>query len=122
NIHFPDSDEDFRNARYRLVFEELLLLQLGLLSIRNAFEETRKGIQFSKVQEMKSFIESLPFRLTGAQMKVFSEIEKDMESSKVMNRLVQGDVGSGKTIVAVLALYKAVKSGYQGALMVPTEI
>ncbi len=122
NIHFPDSGEDFRNARYRLVFEELLLLQLGLLSIRNSLEENRKGIQFSKVHEMESFVESLPFRLTEAQRRVFSEIEKDMESSKVMNRLVQGDVGSGKTIVAVLALFKAVKSGYQGALMVPTEI
>ncbi|MCX7921264.1 MAG: ATP-dependent DNA helicase RecG [Clostridia bacterium] len=122
HIHFPGSEEDFKNARYRLVFEELLLLQLGLLSIKNTIDETKKGISFEAVDEMKSFINGLPFNLTGAQMRVFSEIEKDMESDKVMNRLVQGDVGSGKTIVAVLALFKAIRNGYQGALMVPTEI
>jgi len=122
NIHFPKSAEDFQMARYRLVFEELFLLQLGLLNIRNSLENTKKGIRFKKIDEMQQFIESIPFKLTNAQMKVFCEIEKDMESDKVMNRLVQGDVGSGKTIVAVLAMFKAVKSGYQAALMVPTEI
>lgn len=122
NIHFPKSDEDFNNARYRLVFEELLLLQLGLLNIRTTNKTEVQGIQFKKVPEVSNFIESLPFSLTNAQKKVFGEIEADMESSVVMNRLVQGDVGSGKTIVAVLALFKAVMSGYQGALMVPTEI
>lgn len=122
NIHFPKSDEDFKNARYRLVFEELLLLQLGLFSIKNAMEREAAGICFKGRSEARAFIGSLPFKLTGAQLKVFSEIEKDMESGKVMNRLVQGDVGSGKTIVAVAALVKAVAGGYQGALMVPTEI
>jgi len=122
NIHFPKSEEDFKMARYRLVFEEFLLLQLGLLNIKNSLENSKQGIRFRKVAEMQSFIESLPFKLTDAQMKVFHEIENDMESEKVMNRLVQGDVGSGKTIVAVLAMFKAVKSGYQAALMVPTEI
>ncbi len=121
-IHFPTSDEDFKNARYRLVFEELFLLQLCLLSVKKAFEKDKKGIEFGKVPQMEEFIGKLPFKLTNAQQKVFEEIERDMESCNVMNRLVQGDVGSGKTIVAVLALFKAVKNGYQGALMVPTEI
>lgn len=121
-IHFPKSFEDFKNARYRLVFEELFLLQLCLLSVKKAFENDKKGIEFKSVPEMDDFVKALPFKLTNAQMRVFEEIEKDMESSNVMNRLVQGDVGSGKTIVAVLALFKAVRNGYQGALMVPTEI
>lgn len=122
NIHFPMSNKDFENARYRLVFEELLLLQLGLLNIKNSIQEAQKGILFQPVKEMQNFIKSLPFKLTNAQIKVFNEIEKDMESIKLMNRLVQGDVGSGKTMVAILALFKAVKCGYQGTLMVPTEI
>jgi len=122
NIHFPKSDEDFKNARYRLVFEEFLLLQLGLLNIKNTLENAGKGIVFKKTADVDKFIIELPFELTSAQKKVFAEIEKDMESPKIMNRLVQGDVGSGKTIVAVLALFKAVRSGYQGTLMVPTEI
>ncbi|AEV68836.1 ATP-dependent DNA helicase RecG [Acetivibrio clariflavus] len=121
-IHFPRSDEDFKNARYRLVFEELFILQLCLLSVKKAFENNNKGIEFSKVPEMEDFIKSLPFKLTDAQRKVFEEIERDMESSNVMNRLVQGDVGSGKTVVAAMALFKAVRNGYQGALMVPTAI
>lgn len=122
NIHFPKSDEDFHNARKRLVFEELFLLQLGLLYIKRSFGEQKSGICFKKVEETENFIEGLPFKLTGAQRKVFAEIESDMESSNIMNRLVQGDVGSGKTIVAVLAIYKAIKNGYQASLMVPTEI
>ncbi|HOQ01151.1 MAG TPA: ATP-dependent DNA helicase RecG [Acetivibrio clariflavus] len=121
-IHFPRSEEDFKNARYRLVFEELFILQLCLLSVKKAFENNNKGIEFSKVPEMEDFIKSLPFKLTDAQRKVFEEIERDMESSNVMNRLVQGDVGSGKTVVAAMALFKAVRNGYQGALMVPTAI
>lgn len=121
-IHFPASEEDFKKARYRLVFEELFLLQLCLLSVKKTFEKDKKGIEFKKVPQMEEFITKLPFKLTNAQRKVFEEIERDMESCNVMNRLVQGDVGSGKTIVAVLALFKAVQNGYQGALMVPTEI
>lgn len=122
NIHFPKSDVDFKNSRYRLVFEEFLLMQLGLLNIKNSIQEGKKGLEFKPVKEMEAFIGNLPFKLTSAQEKVFKEIEADMESSKIMNRLVQGDVGSGKTIVAVLALFKAVRNGYQGTLMVPTEI
>ncbi|NLW27568.1 ATP-dependent DNA helicase RecG [Acetivibrio saccincola] len=123
NIHFPKSNEDFLKARYRLVFEELFLLQLALLSIKNTLAKDKKAIKFKGYREkIEKFINNIGFNLTNAQRKVFDEIERDMESDKVMNRLVQGDVGSGKTIVAVIALYKAVINGYQGALMVPTEI
>ena len=123
NIHFPKSNDDFIKARYRLVFEELFLLQLALLSVKNTLRKNKKAIKFQKNREkIEEFIKNIGFNLTNAQRKVFDEIEKDMESDKVMNRLVQGDVGSGKTIVAIIALYKAVINGYQGALMVPTEI
>ncbi len=122
NIHFPKSDQDFINARKRLVFEELFLLQLGLFCIKGVLRDEKDGIIFAKAEEIQSFINSLPFKLTGAQERVFEEIEKDMEGRGVMNRLVQGDVGSGKTIVAVLAIFNAVKNGYQASLMVPTEI
>ncbi|MGE5614723.1 MAG: ATP-dependent DNA helicase RecG [Bacillota bacterium] len=122
NIHYPESDEAFLKARERLVFEELLVLQLGLLGLKLSAESSESGICFGAGREVKEFIEGLPFELTNAQKRVIAEIEKDMESRKVMNRLVQGDVGSGKTIVAACALVKAVKSGYQGAFMAPTEI
>lgn len=122
NIHYPESDEDFLKARERLVFEELLLLQLGLLTLKSATDDNRKAIRFKAASEVRKFISILPFQLTNAQIRVLTEIERDMESDAVMNRLVQGDVGSGKTIVAVLALLKAVKSGFQGAMMAPTGI
>lgn len=122
NIHYPESDEAFQKARRRLVFEELLLLQLGLISLKSNNESTATGIRFRAADETRNFIRQLPFKLTNAQIRVFTEIERDMESSKAMNRLIQGDVGSGKTIVAVISLVKAVKSGYQGAFMAPTEI
>ncbi|MDQ2085029.1 ATP-dependent DNA helicase RecG [Herbivorax sp. ANBcel31] len=123
NIHFPKSDDDFIKARYRLVFEELFLLQLALLSIKNTLDKDKEGIEFGVYSEkIEKFIKNIGFPLTNAQKKVFEEIKNDMERPKVMNRLVQGDVGSGKTIVAIIALYKAVISGYQGALMAPTEI
>lgn len=121
-IHFPESVLEKDKARYRLVFEELFMLQLGLLSYKSLATASRQGIEYTKIDAMDQFIISLPFQLTNAQQKVFKEVEQDMESGKVMNRLVQGDVGSGKTIIAVLALFKAVRCGYQGALMVPTEI
>ena len=121
-IHFPANSADFETARYRLAFEELLLLQLGLLSIKGELEDTSRGFSFGAAKETEAFTGALPFRLTGAQARVFKDIESDMESSRIMNRLIQGDVGSGKTILAVLALFKAVKSGFQGAFMVPTEI
>ena len=90
---------------------------------KNTLAKDKKAIKFKGYREkIEKFINNIGFNLTNAQRKVFDEIERDMESDKVMNRLVQGDVGSGKTIVAVIALYKAVINGYQGALMVPTEI
>ena len=122
NIHFPSSDNDFIDARYRLVFEELLLLQLGLLKIKSFFDEKGEGITFKRIDETKKLIESLPFELTKAQSKVINEIITDMGKKKVMNRLVQGDVGSGKTIVALVSIFTAVKNGYQSAFMAPTEI
>jgi ATP-dependent DNA helicase RecG len=121
NIHYPESDKAFLKARERLVFEELLLLQLALLSQKTVADMTEAGIRF-KDGGIDKFTATLPFKLTTAQIRVLAEIERDMENGRVMNRLVQGDVGSGKTIIAVLALVKAVRSGYQGALMVPTEI
>ena len=122
NIHYPESDKAFIKARKRLVFEELLCLQLALLNLKTAAASAETGIAFKAADEVELFVSKLPFKLTAAQIRVLAEIECDMENSKVMNRLVQGDVGSGKTIIAVLALVKAVKSGYQGVLMVPTEI
>ncbi|QQY80773.1 ATP-dependent DNA helicase RecG [Keratinibaculum paraultunense] len=122
NIHFPMDKNSYLKARRRLVFEELLTLQLGLFLIKNRSNDINRGIQFSPSDEVYRFIDKLPFKLTSAQKRVFKEIEKDMEDNKQMNRLIQGDVGSGKTIVAVLAMFKAYKSGYQSVLMVPTEI
>ena len=122
SIHFPRDFEDFENARKRLVFEELLSTQLALLSIKNMNTMDNTGINFSKEVHMSDVINELPFKLTKAQLRVLEEIDNDMESSKPMNRLLQGDVGSGKTVVAIIAAYKAVKSGYQMTIMAPTAI
>ena len=121
-IHFPDSFEKFNIARKRLVFEELLSMQLALLSVKSQYEVENDGIAFDKNVKMSELIDKLPFRLTKAQLRVLEEIDNDLESSKPMNRLLQGDVGSGKTVVAEIAAYKAVKSGYQAAIMAPTAI
>ena len=122
NIHFPDSLQAFENARYRLVFEELFVLQMGLLTMKETIDKDEIGIEFKKMPQIRELILKLPFELTDAQKKVFDEILIDMQSSRSSNRLVQGDVGSGKTIVAILALYNCVLNGYQGAMMAPTEI
>ncbi len=122
NIHFPENRDLFFRARNRLVFQELLLLQLGLFMMKTGLDHDLVGLLHKNRQLTEDFIESLPFKLTGAQNRVFKEIEADMESHKKMNRLVQGDVGSGKTIVAILAMLKAYDSGYQSAMMAPTEI
>lgn len=122
NIHFPGSKTLLENARKRLAFQELLTLQIGLFTIKNKTVGNNKGIKFKETIEVTEFIEKLPFKLTNAQIKVFKEIEKDMESNVQMNRLVQGDVGSGKTIVAILAIFKSILSGYQAVMMAPTEI
>lgn len=122
NIHNPFNKELLIKSRYRLVFEELLILQLGLFIIKNRNYSKETGIIFQRPEEINDFIFNLPFSLTKAQNRVFGEIQEDMDKAKQMNRLIQGDVGSGKTVIAVLAMYRAVKSGYQAAMMAPTEI
>ena len=121
-IHFPEKLEDFEQARKRLAFEELLIMQLALLELKNSYLSEKNGIAFEKNIKISEVINELPFKLTKAQLRVLEEIELNMESNKEMNRLLQGDVGSGKTVVAILAAYKAAKSGYQVAIMAPTAI
>ena len=121
-IHFPNDFNEFKQARRRLVFEELLSMQLALLTLKNQYMTEEEGISFSKEVKMSDVINQLPFHLTKAQEKVLEEIDRDMEDRKTMNRLLQGDVGSGKTAVSIIASYKAVKSGYQVAIMAPTAI
>ena len=121
-IHFPTNFEKLKDARDRLVFEELLSLQLALLNLKNQYNSEVRGIMYSKDVHMSNVINVLPFHLTKAQLKVLEEIDADMESPKPMNRLLQGDVGSGKTVITMIAAYKAVKSGYQVAMMAPTTI
>lgn len=122
SIHFPKELKDFGEARNRLAFEELLTMQLLLLNLKNKYKNTEKGIKFDSKVKISNIINDLPFKLTKAQTRVLEEIDSDMESDKAMNRLLQGDVGSGKTIVSIIAAYKAVKSGYQMAMMAPTSI
>lgn len=121
NIHSPTNKESLKVALYRLVFEEFLMLQLGLFLFKNGVTE-KSGVKFEKDQSLIKILNSLPFKLTNAQNRALNEIIDDMNCEKVMNRLVQGDVGSGKTVVALLALANCVLNGYQGALMAPTEI
>ena len=122
DIHFPKDFDNFKKARKRLVFEELLSTQLALLQLKNNNLIDKKGIKFNKNVKMSDVINTLPFKLTKAQLKVLQEIDENMESEKSMNRLLQGDVGSGKTVVAMITAYKAVKSGYQAAILAPTAI
>lgn len=121
-IHFPEDYKEFERARATLVYEELLVLQLSLGLIRNRDLSVQDGIVYPKEDFIEDFIDKLPYRLTNAQLRVISEIKADMESNKKMSRLVQGDVGSGKTIVAIVALLKAVRAKYQASMMAPTEI
>lgn len=124
-IHFPENRDGYKVAKYRLVFEEFFTLQLGLLMLKTDIKE-KVGNIYHMLPEYKSkidsFINKLPYEMTGAQKRVLSEIFSDMINEKVMNRLVQGDVGSGKTLLSMLAIYFSVLNGYQAALMVPTEI
>lgn len=124
-IHFPLSRGAYKAAKYRLIFEEFFTLQLGLLMLKENIT-AHIGLDFKMTPPIKSklddFILSLPYKMTGAQERVLSEIYEDMLGQKVMNRLVQGDVGSGKTLLAMLAIYFSKLNGYQSALMVPTEI
>ena len=121
-IHFPSDFSNYSKARKRFVFEELLTVQLALSSLKSRYDKETDGIKFERDAKMSDVINSLPFKLTKAQLKVLEEIDGDMESNKPMNRLLQGDVGSGKTIVSIIAAYKAAKSGYQSAIMAPTAI
>jgi len=121
NIHLPESFERFDEARKRLVFEELLLLQLGLHTLRGS-REVESCQPFENVEYVGEFIENLPYKLTGAQARVVSEVCNDLQKDTPMTRLIQGDVGSGKTVVAAAAMYTAVKSGFQACMMVPTDI
>ncbi len=122
-LHFPESREAYKAARRRVAFDEFFYLQLALLLKRREQKVLPKAIRMQAEGPMlQQFIDVLPFKLTGAQARVISEIKADMASSEVMNRLVQGDVGSGKTEVAVAAMAVAVQSGCQTVLMAPTEI
>jgi ATP-dependent DNA helicase RecG len=122
-IHYPESEAALEEARRRLVFEELFLLQLGLLIRRHRTATAERGISFrTDGRRARRLLDALPFALTDAQARVIREIEADMRSPHPMNRLLQGDVGSGKTVVAAVALAHAAESGHQGALMAPTEI
>ncbi|MBN1466991.1 ATP-dependent DNA helicase RecG [candidate division KSB1 bacterium] len=123
HIHYPDSFAALEAARHRLKFDELFFMQLMLAFRRKRFTAEAGGIAFDKVgDKVKRLIDALPFDLTEAQKKVLHEIRADMKSTKAMNRLLQGDVGSGKTIVALVTILIAVENGYQAALMAPTEI
>ena len=119
-VHFPDSEESLALAKRRLIFEELFLLQLGLLMEKStALSHSAPSVSLDYTEK---FYMSLPFEPTSAQRRAVDEAISDMRSNKPMNRLLQGDVGSGKTLVAAAIMYNAVKNGYQGVLMVPTEV
>jgi len=122
-VHFPENMEEGRQARRRIMFEELFLFQLKMQALRRINRQQQKGMaQQIPMEEVRAFVKSLPYPLTNAQKRVVKEILDDLQAPYSMNRLLQGDVGSGKTVVAAIALYASVKAGYQGALMVPTEI
>jgi ATP-dependent DNA helicase RecG len=122
-IHFPLSMDNLEKAQQRIKFEELFYLQLMMAYRKTRITSAQKGIVFLKVgDKTKELIGKLPFQLTGEQKKVMHEIHADMKSPHCMNRLIQGDVGSGKTVVALLAILIAVENGYQAAFMAPTEI
>lgn len=122
-IHFPESIVDKERARERLAFDELLRVQLVLVSRKHAFERDNTGIRHDMTGEMQQrFVAALPFPLTGAQRRVIDEVNADLAKPVPMHRLLQGDVGSGKTVVAVAAMLAAVQGGHQGALMAPTEV
>lgn len=121
NIHFPKDGKQVLESKFRLIFDELLTLETGLFYIKN---ETRKDVGGIVIdaQCADAFIKDLPFELTEGQKAVWEDMKRDLSSEKVMNRLVQGDVGSGKTVVAEMSMYAAARNGYQSVMMAPTEI
>lgn len=122
NIHFPSNNEILDVCRKRIKFEELLTLQTSLFLAKRKYINNTSAFQMPVQNAMKDFKEGLPFPLTGAQSRTIREILQDLKRNKPMNRLVQGDVGSGKTIVAVIAMFNCAMNGYQCAMMAPTEI
>ncbi|MDM3845331.1 MAG: ATP-dependent DNA helicase RecG [Aphanizomenon gracile PMC649.10] len=123
NIHFPKDSDSLKIARRRLVFDEFFYLQLGLLQRQKKAREIQTSAILTPTGKLlEQFDKILPFQLTGAQQRVVNEILTDLQKPVAMNRLVQGDVGSGKTVVAVIAILAAIQSGYQAALMAPTEV
>lgn len=122
-IHYPEDRQQVEKARYRLAFEELYLIQYGLMLLKKRRQERQQGIRFASCGSLTGgVLSSLPFRLTDDQQNAWQDICNDMERPVPMRRLVQGDVGSGKTVIAMLALVKVVENGFQGAMMAPTEI
>lgn len=122
-LHFPQQENDMKQARRRFVYEELLLFQLNMQAMKKRRKEGEKGTIIDyDLGRLKAFIGALPFELTTAQKRVVNEICAELKSEIRMNRLLQGDVGSGKTVVAAIGLFAAVTAGYQGAMMAPTEI
>ncbi|MCQ2546527.1 MAG: ATP-dependent DNA helicase RecG [Clostridia bacterium] len=122
NVHFPADGTKLREAKYRLVFDEFMVLQTGLQTAKADGGSFAEGARFDNPGAEQEYIDSLPYSLTGAQERCVREIAADLESGRRMNRLVQGDVGSGKTAVAEIAMFKAAKCGYQSVMMAPTEI
>ena len=124
NIHFPENEAKKEEAQKRFMFEEILLLEMGILQSRFQSERNNKNVY--KLEDKKNlvskFIKSLPYELTKAQKTVITEIYKELKAGKIVNRLIQGDVGSGKTIVSFVILLYMIENGYQGAIMAPTEI
>lgn len=121
HIHFPTDGRQVLSSKYRLIFDELLTLETGLFYMKNNTPADGEGIRIPTVQA-EAFVEGLPFTLTDGQKETWLAIRKDLESEKAMARLVQGDVGSGKTAIAEIAMYAAAKAGYQSVMMAPTEI
>lgn len=122
HIHFPSNEEELKFARKRLVYDEFFFFLLAVRHLKEKRQNVQSPFHMEKQDECRKLMADLPYRLTNAQLRTMEEVLKDLKSGSVMNRLIQGDVGSGKTIIAVLALLAACENGYQGALMVPTEV
>ncbi|OOB76851.1 MAG: ATP-dependent DNA helicase RecG [Epulopiscium sp. Nuni2H_MBin003] len=122
NVHFPTSYDVFMQARHRLIFEELFILQLSLYLLKSDFKVKNQGTVKNIPDDLMCFIDKLPFSLTTAQKRVTNEIIADMQKEEAANRLIQGDVGSGKTVIAAISLFITIRNNFQAALMAPTEV